>query len=111
MRHRIHGRKLGRTSSHRKALFRNLVTSLMEKERITTTLMKAKETRPIAERMITLAKRDTLHARRQVFKMVANKTVVSKMFDTLSAHYEEVPAHLMQKIISEHNKESGEEES
>ncbi len=91
MRHRIHGRKLGRTSAHRKALFRNQVSALIEKERITTTLMKAKEVRPIAERMITLAKRESLHARRQVLKTIQNKTVVSKLFDSISARYAERP--------------------
>lgn len=87
MRHRVHGRKLGRTSAHRKALFRNQVTALMDKERITTTLMKAKEVRPIAERMITLAKRESLHARRQVLKTIPDKKVVSKLFDSISARY------------------------
>lgn len=91
MRHRIHGRKLGRTSAHRKALFRNQVTALMDKERITTTLMKAKEVRPIAERMITLAKRESLHARRQVLKTILDKKVVSKLFDSISARYAERP--------------------
>jgi large subunit ribosomal protein L17 len=91
MRHRLQGRKLGRTSAHRKALFRNQVTALMEKERITTTLMKAKEVRPIAERMITLAKRESLHARRQVLKTILDKTVVSKLFDSISARYAQRP--------------------
>jgi large subunit ribosomal protein L17 len=91
MRHRIHGRKLGRTSAHRKALFRNQVTALLDKERITTTLMKAKEVRPIAERMITLAKRESLHARRQVLKTVLSKEVVSKLFDSISARYADRP--------------------
>jgi len=91
MRHRIHGRKLGRTSAHRKALFRNQVTALMDKERITTTLMKAKEVRPIAERMITLAKRESLHARRQVLKTIQDKVVVRKLFDSLSARYADRP--------------------
>ena len=91
MRHRVHGRKLGRTSAHRKALFRNQVTALMEKERITTTLMKAKEVRPIAERMITLAKRESLHARRQVLKTIQDKKVVSKLFDSISARYANRP--------------------
>ncbi len=91
MRHRLHGRKLGRTSAHRKALFRNQVTALIERERITTTLMKAKEVRPIAERMITLAKRESLHARRQVLKTILDKTVVSKLFDSISARYAERP--------------------
>jgi len=91
MRHRVHGRKLGRTSAHRKALFRNQVTALMDKERITTTLMKAKEVRPIAERMITLAKRESLHARRQVLKTIPDKKVVSKLFESISARYADRP--------------------
>jgi len=91
MRHRVHGRKLGRTSAHRKALFRNQVSALMDKERITTTLMKAKEVRPIAERMITLAKRESLHARRQVLKTIQDKKVVSKLFDSISARYANRP--------------------
>ena len=68
MKHRVVGRKLGRTSAHRLALLRNLSTSLFEKERIKTTLMKAKELRPFAERLLTLSKRETLHARRQVLR-------------------------------------------
>ena len=91
MRHRISGRKLGRTSAHRKALFRNQVSALMDKERITTTLMKAKEVRPIAERMITLAKRESLHARRQVLKTIQDKKIVSKLFDSISARYADRP--------------------
>ena len=91
MKHRVVGRKLGRTSAHRLALLRNLSTSLFEKERITTTLMKAKELRPFAERLLTLSKRETLHARRQVLRHVRDKNVVSKMFDTLSARYAQRP--------------------
>ena len=66
MRHKIAGRKLGRNPSHRRAMLRNLVTSFLQHERLVTTLPKAKELRPLAEKMITLGKRDTLHARRQV---------------------------------------------
>ena len=91
MKHRVVGRKLGRTSAHRLALLRNLSTSLFEKERITTTLMKAKELRPFAERLLTLSKRETLHARRQVLRHIREKEVVSKMFDTLSARYAQRP--------------------
>ena len=91
MKHRVVGRKLGRTSAHRLALLRNLSTSLFEKERITTTLMKAKELRPFAERLLTLSKRETLHARRQVLRHIREKDVVSKMFDTLSARYAQRP--------------------
>src|SRR5678809_1383308 len=91
MKHRVVGRKLGRTSAHRLALLRNLSTSLFDKERITTTLMKAKELRPFAERLLTLSKRETLHARRQVLRHIQEKAVVSKMFDTLSARYAQRP--------------------
>ena len=65
MRHRRAGRRLGRTTSHRKALMRTMVTEFFENEKIITTVSKAKELRPVAEKMITLGKRDTLHARRQ----------------------------------------------
>jgi large subunit ribosomal protein L17 len=91
MKHRVVGRKLGRTSAHRLALLRNLSTSLFEKERITTTLMKAKELRPFAERLLTLSKRETLHARRQVLRHIHDGRVVSKMFDTLSARFSQRP--------------------
>lgn len=87
MRHRIKGRKLGRTTAHRKSMLRNLATSLLEHEYCVTTLEKAKEVRPVAEKMITLGKRETLHARRQALRVIRNKTVVSKVFDTLSARY------------------------
>jgi large subunit ribosomal protein L17 len=91
MKHRVVGRKLGRTSAHRLALLRNLSTSLFDKERIKTTLMKAKELRPFAERLLTLSKRETLHARRQVLRHIHDGQVVSKMFDTLSARYAQRP--------------------
>jgi large subunit ribosomal protein L17 len=80
MRHKLSGRKLGKTSSHRKAMFRNMVTSLFEHERIVTTTEKAKELRPIAEKMITLAKRGDLHARRQALSYMRSKDVVEKLF-------------------------------
>lgn len=84
MRHRKSGRKLGRTSSHREAMFRNMVTSLFEHERIVTTTEKAKEMRPIAEKMITLAKRGDLHARRQAYSYIRSQEVVAKLFDEIS---------------------------
>ncbi len=84
MRHRKSGRKLGRSSSHREAMFRNMVTSLFEHERIVTTTEKAKEMRPIAERMITLAKRGDLHARRQAYSYIRSQEVVAKLFDEIS---------------------------
>lgn len=87
MRHRKAGRKLGRTSSHRTAMLRNMVTSLLEMERIVTTVPKAKETRRVAEQMITLGKRGDLHARRQAMSYIRSKEVVAKLFDQLSGQY------------------------
>lgn len=84
MRHKISGRKLGRNSSHRKAMMRNMVTSLLDHEKITTTDARAKELRKIAEKMITLGKRGTLHARRQVMQVVMDKDVVGKLFKRLA---------------------------
>ncbi len=83
MRHRVRSRKLGRTSAHRLALYRNMVTSLLEHERIQTTDAKAKEVRRIAERMITLGKRGTLHARRRALRIIRRREVAAKVFDEL----------------------------
>lgn len=80
MRHKIAGKRLGRTTSHRMAMFRNMVTSLFEHERIVTTVEKAKELRPIAEKMITLGKRGDLHSRRQALAFIRSKDVVDKLF-------------------------------
>ena len=93
MRHRVAFRKLGRVTPHRTALLRNLATALFERERIRTTLMKAKELRPYAERLITLAKRgdDRLHARRLVARDIHDPQVVKKLFDKLSARYADRP--------------------
>src|SRR4051812_24599006 len=88
MRHRKDHRKLSRTSSHRRALLRNLVTSLIEHERIETTLAKAKEARRVGERMITFAKRGDLHARRHVARYVHGESNVKKLFDTVAPWYE-----------------------
>jgi large subunit ribosomal protein L17 len=93
MRHRVAHRKLGRVTPHRTALLRNLATALFERERIRTTLMKAKELRPFAERLITLAKRDDgrLHARRQVLRDIHDQQVVRKLFDALGARFADRP--------------------
>jgi large subunit ribosomal protein L17 len=88
MRHRIAGRKLGRTTSHRVAMLRNLVTSLLEHERVKTTDAKAKEVRPLAEKLIGLAKRGDLHARRQALSVVRKPELVKKLFETLSPRYQ-----------------------
>jgi large subunit ribosomal protein L17 len=87
MRHGMANRKLGRTSSHRKAMFRNQLASLIDNERIITTLPKAKELRPLAEKLITLAKNDSVHARRQAFMQVANDALIAKLFDTLGPRF------------------------
>ncbi len=87
MRHRKDGFKLGRRTNHRWALFRNLLTDLFRHERITTTEAKAKAIRGLADHMITLAKRENLHARRQVLAMVPDTEVVRKMFDTVAARF------------------------
>ncbi len=91
MRHRKSGRKLGRSPSHRKALFRNMVTSVLEHERIQTTDAKAKELRGIADKMITLGKRGDLHARRQALSVIRDKGVTAKVFSELAERYRERP--------------------
>jgi large subunit ribosomal protein L17 len=91
MRHQVKGRKLRRPTAHRLALLRNLVTSFLEKERVRTTLAKAKEARPLAEKMITLGKRGTLHARRQVMAFVRKEAVVAKVFDDLGPRFGQRP--------------------
>lgn len=83
MRHRVAGRHLGRDTAHRLSLYRNLVTDLLKYERITTTEAKAKEIRPMAERIITLGRRGDLHARRQAMKFVFDPRVVKKVFDDI----------------------------
>jgi len=88
MRHRIAGRKLGRTTSHRVSMLRNLVTSLLEHEKVKTTDAKAKELRPLAEKLIGLGKRGDLHARRQALSVVRKAEVVKKLFETLSPRYQ-----------------------
>ncbi|HEV8199111.1 MAG TPA: 50S ribosomal protein L17 [Candidatus Polarisedimenticolia bacterium] len=87
MRHGVRLKKLGRTSSHRLALLRSLSTSLFKHERIRTTVPKARELRSFAERLITLARKDDLHARRQVIRQIADKDVVKKLFSTLGPRF------------------------
>lgn len=88
MRHRVAGRKLGRSSAHRKALFRNLVTELLRHEQIRTTEAKAKAIRPQAEQLITLAKRGDLHARRLAARDVQDPEILRKLFDEIAERYE-----------------------
>lgn len=87
MRHGKAGRKLNRTSSHRKAMFANMAASLIIHEQITTTVPKAKEIRPIVEKLVTLGKRGDLHARRQALSQIQDKEAVKKLFDVIAARY------------------------
>jgi large subunit ribosomal protein L17 len=87
MRHRVAGKKLGRKTAHRVMMFRNMVTSLFDKERVRTTLDRAKAVRPIAEKMITLGKRESLHTRRQALAYVNDPAVVAKLFSTIAPRF------------------------
>ena len=87
MRHRLGYRKLNKTTSHRKAMFANMAASLIEHEQIVTTLPKAKEIRPIVEKLVTLGKRGDLHARRQAIAAIRDEAQVRKLFDTIATRY------------------------
>ena len=89
MRHLKQGRKLGRTTAHRKALLRNLATALLEHERIITTEPKAKELRRVADKLVTLGKRGNLHARRQALQVVQSNAVVQKLFNEIAPRFAE----------------------
>ncbi len=89
MRHNKAGRRLGRTTSHRVAMFRNMVTSLLNHERVVTTDAKAKEIRSVAEKMITLGKRGDLHAIRQASSYIREKAIVTKLFSTIAPRYKD----------------------
>jgi large subunit ribosomal protein L17 len=91
MRHRIAHRKLGRTTEHRLSLLKNLAASLITHERIRTTEAKAKELRPFVEKLVTLGKRDSLHARRRALAILSSKTVVSRLFSDVSPRFSERP--------------------
>lgn len=91
MRHNKTGRTLGRNSSHRSAMLRNMVTSLFAHEKITTTDIRAKELRKLAERMITLGKRGDVHARRQALQVIRERKVVAKLFDMIAPRYKDRP--------------------
>ena len=87
MRHGMSGRKLGRKSAHRKSMFINMAQALIKHEQISTTLPKAKDLRPIVEKLVTLGKRGDLHARRQVLSMLKDKDLTAKLFSTLAERY------------------------
>lgn len=90
MRHRNSGRKLGRNTAHRKALFRNLATALLTYGRITTTEAKAKEVRSTVEPLITLAKKNDLHARREAYRILCNHRLVQRLFDEVGPKFAEI---------------------
>jgi large subunit ribosomal protein L17 len=85
----LHGRKLNRTSAHRKAMFANMAVALLKHEQIKTTLPKAKELRPIVDKLVTLGKRGGLHARRQALAFLGDKDITGKLFDALAERYAE----------------------
>ena len=87
MKHRIKGKKLNRTSSHRKALFKNMAQAIIKHEQIVTTLPKAKTMKPIVDKLISLGKKGSLHARRQAFSKLRDENMVSKLFGTLAPRY------------------------
>lgn len=89
MRHGMANRKLGRTSSHRNAMFRNQISSMIDKERIVTTLIKAKELRPLVEKMVTLGREDSVHTRRQAAMTIADDRLVQKLFNVISPRFKD----------------------
>jgi len=91
MRHRVAGYKLGRTTSHRQAMTRNMANSLIEHERIVTTVQKAKAVKPFVEKLVTLAKEPTLHHRRRAFAQLRDKDAVAKLFETLGPRFKDRP--------------------
>ena len=91
MRHRVAGKKLGRTTSHRQAMTRNMTCSLIEHERIVTTVQKAKAVKPFVEKLVTLSKDASMHNRRRAFARVRSKEAVQKLFDILGPRFQERP--------------------
>lgn len=109
MRHRNKGRKLGRTAEHRKALLRNMATSLFRHGRISTTTEKAKELRPYAERLITLAKRGDLNARRMAARSIADREVLTQLFDAIGPRFAERPGGYTRILKTGHRQGDGAE--
>jgi large subunit ribosomal protein L17 len=103
MRHRSAGKKLSRTREHRKAMFRNMVTALLEKGKIETTVAKAKVVRPIAEKLITLAKRNNLHAKKRAFSFITKPEVVKKLFEQIAPSFKDRPGGYT-RIIRTHTR-------
>ena len=111
MRHnRVH-KKLGRTSSHRRAMFRNQLASLIEHERIRTTLVKAKTLRPIAEKLVTRGREDTVHARRLVARWIPDRSLVKKLFDDISPRFTDRPGGYLRIVKLGHRRGDAAEEA
>lgn len=91
MRHNVRGRKLGRTTAHRTAMFRNQLASLVENEGIVTTLAKAKALRPLAEKVVTQGRTDTVHSRRRVRRWIPDRDLIKKLFDDIAPRYKDRP--------------------
>ena len=98
MRHKVAGRLFGRTANQRKALLRGLVGAVLEHQRIETTVAKAKETRKLVERLVTLAKRGDLHAKRTALSKLPNRTLITKLFDEIAPRFSERPGGYMRII-------------
>lgn len=111
MRHNKAHKKLGRTSSHRRALFRNQLSSLIEHERIRTSLAKAKALRPIAEKLITRGKDDSVHARRMVARWVPDRTLIKKVFDDIAPRFADRPGGYLRIVKLGHRLGDGAEEA
>jgi large subunit ribosomal protein L17 len=111
MRHNKAHKKLGRTSAHRRAMFRNQLASLIEHERIRTSLAKAKALRPIAEKLITRGRQDSVHARRMVARWVADRTLVKKLFDDISPRFSDRPGGYLRIVKLGHRLGDGGEEA
>lgn len=111
MRHNKRNKKLGRTSSHRRAMMRNQIASLIEHGRITTTLAKAKALRPVAEKLVTQGRRDTVAARRLVRKWVADRALVGKLFDDIAPRFVDRPGGYLRIVKLGHRKGDAAEEA
>lgn len=111
MRHNKRNKKLGRTSSHRRAMMRNQIASLIEHGRITTTLAKAKALRPVAEKLVTQGRRDTVAARRLVRKWVADRDLVGKLFDDIAPRFVDRPGGYLRIVKLGHRKGDAAEEA
>lgn len=111
MRHNVKNKKLGRTSAHRRAMFRNQLASLIQHGRITTTLTKAKTLRPIAEKLITQGRSDTVAARRLVRRWISDRRLVQRLFDDISPRFVDRPGGYLRIVKLGHRRGDGAEQA